>query len=78
MQIKHSEGNSAIELEKSNFYTTLSVTVNGKTHSLGYDLTPNGIGTTPLTEEKYRECLECLIPAMLKVLRDCNKLIKTS
>lgn len=77
--INFNKDDPSMELkEKCAIYTTLSVTINGKTHFLGYDLTPKGIGTNPLTEEKYRKCLKGLIPAMLRVLSDHNKLIETS
>jgi len=64
--------------KKPDFYTTLSVTVNGKTHPLGFDLTPESIKGEPLTEKKYKECIKYLIHAMVIVLRDSGKLIETS
>jgi len=59
--------------KKPGFYTVLSITVNGKTYSLGYYLTSTRENT--LTEKGFRHRLETLIVSMLQVLRSNDKLI---
>jgi hypothetical protein len=53
------------------FIISASVTVNGETHTLGFDL--NSISES-LTEEKFEKCYMSLKPSMAKVLRDNNKI----
>ncbi len=64
--------------KKPDFYTTLSVTINGKTHFKTFDLTPESIKGEQLTEKQYNKYVECLILFMVEVLRDHDKVIETS
>ncbi|MBW1812190.1 MAG: hypothetical protein JRJ39_00580 [Deltaproteobacteria bacterium] len=64
--------------KRPDFYTTLSVTIKGKTHSRTFDLTPGSLRGKPLTEKEYNECVKPLMLLMTIVLREHGKLIETS
>ncbi|MBU1053283.1 MAG: hypothetical protein KKC46_05570 [Proteobacteria bacterium] len=54
------------------FLITASITVDGETYSLSFDL--NSL-KEPLTERKARQVYDFMGPSMTKVLRDHGKII---
>jgi len=55
----------------------LSVMIEDKEYSLAFDLSEKGLKGKPLTPERFEWCIKCLIPSLLRNLRDHGKIIET-